>query len=190
MILLKRFRLGLILILLTYVSASSAQSYSWESKYWFVNRHNDEIRFYTSGRTIFPQKIGFIKKISNCNKNYFWAFYKTNDPELKLDKNVSVKMDVRVKSQRFTVPIESTSLAIQIPDFNMLSAMSRSALPNKLDKKLIRAFKKGNHAIITIIPPKSLRNKLELSQDTFSLKGFTAVHKRALQYCRRLKKSL
>ncbi len=151
---------------------------SWEYKHWSVSSYDDFVRYIAHGDTVYGHQFGFLKKSGNCDSNILWISVSTPDKDLKLFEGINATIQIKIDETQFQAELSILAVSKITP------SLSTIAFSNFLaGEKFIALLEKGQKAEITILAPDELLNKLDITTDTFSLKGFTATMLKAKEFC-------
>lgn len=179
----KVFLLFFMLLLAGSQSGVLAQAEGTTEEFWTVEKRIGRVFYKTRGEIIGGDQFGFYKDPGDCKTDILWLSFSSPTADVKKFEGQDVTILLNVDGKDF---------GIQVP---LLSAASRGITHVMMfsnwvpEEQLIDVFKKGRSLKVTILEPQELQALLDIKEDTFSLKGFTAKRKEAEAMCKEAERS-
>ena len=177
----KKIMSGFGILLLCFVLMTNytyANEKSWEYKDWNVSTHDKFVRYMTNGDTVHGHQFGFIKMIGNCNRDLLWISWSTYEDGIEAFKGSDAIIQLRIGETQIQIEVPILSVYNFTPLLKVIGFSNFIA-----GEKLISLLKKEHTVEVTIIAPKELVAKLDVTTDTFSLNGYTATALKSVEFC-------
>ena len=169
------------ILLLCFVAMTNytyANDKSWEYKDWNISTHDNFVRYMTNGDTVHGYQFGFIKMTENCNTDLLWISWSTYEDGIEAFKGSDATIQLRIGETKIQIEVPILSVSKLTPSLKVIGFSNYVA-----GEKLISLLKKEHKIEVSIIAPKELVAKLDVTTDTFSLKGYTATMLKSLEFC-------
>lgn len=169
------------ILLLCFVAMTNytyANDKSWEYKDWNVSTHDKFVRYITNGDTVNGHQFGFIKMNENCNTDLLWISWSTYEDGIEAFKGSDATIQLRIGETKIQIEVPIISVRELTSSLKVIGFSNFVA-----GEKMISLLNKEHKIEVSIMAPKELVAKLDVTIDTFSLKGYTATMLKAKEFC-------
>ena len=178
--------LGAVLIALTVVMASPGAVFSDEDldtdpEGWRVTSSEGRTFYKTHGEVVFGHEFGFFKPDGSCDTDVLWLTFSTYENGLERfeGEDVSLKLKSDDRAVEITVPMLATV------DAGFIKVLLFS---NWVAGPSLFSYLEGSQKLaISVVRPRALLEKLDISEDYFSLDGFPEQRADAYRRCMNLR---
>lgn len=174
---------GFGILLLCFVATTHctyANDKSWEYKDWNVSTHDKFVRYMTNGDTVHGHQFGLIKMNEKCNTDLLWISWSSYEEDgIEAFKGSDAIIELRIGDKQIQIEVPILSVYNFTPSLKVIGFSNFIA-----GEKLISLLKKERRIEVSIVAPKELVAKLDVTTDTFSLNGFVATMLKAEEYCK------
>lgn len=147
-------------------------------EFWIVEQQIGKVFYKTYGKIIGGDEFGFFKDPSDCKTDILWLSFSSPTADVKKLEGQDVIIVLNVDGKDFAIELPLLRVASRGVTHVM---MFSNWVP---DEELIEVFKKGRSLKLTIMDPQELTTLLDITENTFSLKGFTAKRQEAEAVCK------
>ena len=162
----------------TFTSPETVSNSVWKYRYWEVFNKNDSVLYSSYGNKVSDHILGFIKSPSSCNQEAMFITWSTVSANiLDAAKNGAVvSLDIDGNRVHMDMTLNRFRRGSDGRYFFSLNS-------DKVSASVVSTLKKGKNIHVSIGAPATLLNKLDITEDFFSLYGFTAANLKAREYC-------
>jgi hypothetical protein len=161
------------------VSTASAESF-WEHMDWSVARLGEFVRYTTHGSVVHGHEFGFLLRSGDC-REALWLSWSTYDEGIYELSGERARIELELDG---TLGVLSAPLGLVrelTPQLPMTKVMVFSNV--LLRPEFMRELEKGRDLDVRVVGPDEMLKVLDVSEDQFSLMGFTATRLKAREWC-------
>ena len=161
------------------VGTASAEGF-WERGDWSVHRIGEFVRYTTHGSVVHGHEFGFLLRSGDC-REVLWLSWSTYDEGI---------YELSGERTRFELELDGTPGVLTAP-LGMVRELTPGLPMTKvmvfsdvlLRPEFMRELEKGRDLDVRVVGPDEMLKVLDVSEDQFSLMGFTATRLKAREWC-------
>lgn len=168
-----------LLLLIVVFSFGNSSKNTWKYKDWEIRDDTKKwIRALTNGNIVKGHQFGIIKSKENCESDLLSLTISTYEKDAKVLEGKQLKFE-------FKFDEESVFLNLNVTTINKVNSLISIAMFTnfKINKNFLDLMKKSTSLNVNIIEPKSLKDKFDITSESFSLKGFVANYTKLQEIC-------
>lgn len=147
---------------------------------WKVDQAGDMIRFETHGTKVWGHQFGFILKAGNCDDAIIWVAWSSMKARPAAFKSLHAARLV-ISTEEDIVPVDlplSSAVAVT-PDLTVF------ALTNfDFNERFLDLIQRAKAVKVRVGGPPQLLRLLEVTEETFPVKGYAEARKHAVAMCK------